>query len=222
MSHPIDRAVQDLLAVELERVRGVMAAHTTELVGRTDALGTVLGDSLDSVWTRPEVQRLPHHGAQGRALALAVMRAGGSLVATLDAALREALAAEAARLSDLADALSVVQEARGRTTLDSVRDQLDAVARAQQQPSGDDSVAALGDLRGQLLAALGIDRASAALGRVDLDHPEGWPPAGHRGVVSRALVPSNERHTTLGHLVQAAFGQLLVSLETALRTGGAP
>jgi len=221
-SLPIDVALRDLLAVEVARVRETTDATTVDLVGRTASLGTVLGDSLDSVWTQPHVQGLPHHGAQGRVLANGLVRAARSVVATLDTALSAALIAETKRLTELADALTVVQDARGRAELDSVRSQLEAVATAQQLRNSDGSDAPLADLAGQLAAALGIDRACAALHRVDLDHPDGWPAAGHRGVVSRALVPTAQRHATLGRIVHVAFGMLLVPLERTLIIGGRP
>ena len=72
----IELALCDLLAVETARMRAVSESLTAELVARTASLGAVLGDSLDSVWTMPEVQGLPHHGAQGRVLANAALRAG--------------------------------------------------------------------------------------------------------------------------------------------------
>ena len=218
----IELALCDLLAVETARMRAVSESLTAELVARTASLGAVLGDSLDSVWTMPEVQGLPHHGAQGRVLANAALRAGSAMVATLDGALRAALAEEAERLGELADALTVVQEVCGRASQVPVGSKLEAVARSQQVRVADGTDAPLIDLPGQLLAALGIDRACAALHQVDLDHPGGWPPSGHRVVVSSALVPTSERHDSIGRIVRAAFGQLLVPLEQTLVTGARP
>lgn len=220
--HSVELALRDLLAVEVARVRTVSESLTEDLVTRSASLGAVLGDSLDSVWTQPEVQGLPHHGAQGRVLANAALRAGTALAATLDTALRAALAEEAERLGELADALTVVQEVRGRASQSGVRTKLEAVAKSQQVRVANGTDAPLIDLPGQLLAALGIDRACAALHQVDLDHPGGWPPSGHRVVVSSALVPTLDRYTSIGRIVRAAFGQLLVPLEQTLVAGVRP
>ena len=79
--HSVELALRDLLAVEVARVRTVSETLTESLVVSSASLGAVLGDSLDSVWTQPEVQGLPHHGAQGRVLANAALREGTAMAA---------------------------------------------------------------------------------------------------------------------------------------------